>query len=73
MFVGTRQTEASHYRRQVVTRVTAKAAKRGCSRAIRWPGGDAEAAIREAKSNDTIVLAKAALTAAIRTEVDLLE
>jgi hypothetical protein len=33
----------------------------------------AAAAIREARSNDTIVLAKAAPSAAIRSEVDLLE
>jgi hypothetical protein len=33
----------------------------------------AAAAIREARSNDTVVLAKVALSAAIRNEVDLLE
>ena len=33
----------------------------------------AAAAIREARSNDTIILAKAALSAAISNEVDLLE
>jgi hypothetical protein len=68
--------EASRQRQHVVATVTAKAARRGSNIAIRWPGTmlkRAAAAIREARSNDTIVLAKAALSAAIRTEVDLLE
>jgi hypothetical protein len=68
--------EASRQRQHVVATVTAKAARRSSNIAIRWHGAmlkRAAAAIREARSNDTIVLAKAALSAAIRSEVDLFE
>jgi hypothetical protein len=64
------KAEASRQRQHVVATVTAKTAKRGSNIAIRWPGTmlkRAAAAIREARSNDTIVLAKVALSAAIRT------
>jgi hypothetical protein len=50
--------------------------KGGYSRAIHWPSETlrrAASAICEARSNDCIVLAKAALAAAIRSENDLIE
>src|SRR5712692_1676331 len=66
------KTETSQYRQHVVTTVTAKAGRRGSNVSIRWPQTvlqRAAAAIREARSNDCIILAKAALMAAIRSEI----
>jgi hypothetical protein len=70
------KTETTLFRQHVVTTVTAKTGRRGTNVSIRWPQTvlqRAAAAIREARSNDCIILAKAALMAAIRDERDILE
>jgi hypothetical protein len=56
-------------------REAVKSARKGCGKAIHWPGDAlrrAAIAIREARTNDVIMMAKAALQAAIRDETDLL-
>jgi hypothetical protein len=65
-----RETRTAPIRREAV-----KSAHRGNGKAIHWPGDAlrrAAIAIKESRTNDCIVLAKAALQAAIRDETDLL-